>query len=238
MNLRTNTACITAADFAGDKPIVVLAPHPDDESLGCGAVLSAAFGRAGAHVICMTDGSASHPGSSDWPPARLAQLRREELGAAMTALGGGAGDLTWLGYGDTALGDADPRHIAQRIAEICHRIGADRLIATSPLDHHTDHKATAAIAEHVVTLCPWMGLFFYPVWSRWDDPDFCEKHADWRLVRVDASESRRVKLQAINAHHSQRGLIISDTEGFCLAPEMIRRFADEDELYFEVKQCL
>ncbi len=48
---------------AGAAPIVVLAPHPDDESLGCGALLAAAFAGKGARVVCLTDGSGSHPGS-------------------------------------------------------------------------------------------------------------------------------------------------------------------------------
>lgn len=51
---------------------VIVAPHPDDEILGCGGVLQLlhAAGRS-LLLISITDGTASHPGSSAWPPERL-----------------------------------------------------------------------------------------------------------------------------------------------------------------------
>lgn len=50
-----------------EGPLVLVAPHPDDEVLGLGATLAA---RApGDTVICVSDGSASHPGIVD--PAEM-----------------------------------------------------------------------------------------------------------------------------------------------------------------------
>lgn len=230
-----NTLC--ASDLAGTRSIVVLAPHPDDETLGCGALLATAFARCGAHVICMTDGSESHPGSALWPPVRLAGLRRQEFSEAVRRLGGSERDLTWLGCPDSALGACDPESIAERIAAICRRVGAERLFSASPLDHHADHKATAAIARRVVALCPFLRLFFYPVWSRWDDPEFQAKHGAWRMLRLDTVTHRAKKADAMKAHRSQLGRVVSDVAGFCLDPEMVRRFSEEDELYFEVPRC-
>ena len=89
--------------LSGREKIVVLAPHPDDETLGCGGLLARAFAGAGAHVVCVTDGSASHPASREWPPVRLAEMRRGELIEAIEILGGGAADLTWLGHPDSRL---------------------------------------------------------------------------------------------------------------------------------------
>ena len=236
-DLSQDSSCICAKDLIGANSIVVLAPHPDDETLGCGGLLATAFARGGAHVICMTDGSASHPGSAFWPPLRLAGLRRQELVAAVRRLGGTERDLTWLGCPDSALGDCNPQPIAERIAAICRQIGAERLFSTSPLDHHADHKATADIARRVVTLCPILRLFFYPVWSRWDDPEFQAKHRAWRMLRLDTETHREKKADALKAHRSQLGLVVSDVAGFCLDPEMVRRFSEEDELYFEVPRC-
>ena len=53
---------VAASVLLRGRPLLVLAPHPDDESLGCGALLAQAFAGAGAHVACLTDGAASHPG--------------------------------------------------------------------------------------------------------------------------------------------------------------------------------
>ncbi|RKJ98019.1 PIG-L family deacetylase, partial [Pseudoroseomonas wenyumeiae] len=68
--------------------LVVLAPHPDDESLGCGGLLAAAAqaGRAVA-VVFVSDGGASHPRSRRYPRLALRRLREAEALAALAALG-------------------------------------------------------------------------------------------------------------------------------------------------------
>src|SRR5690606_16204888 len=47
------------------RRITVIAPHPDDESLGCGGLIAAlaADGRA-VQVVFVTDGAGSHPNSA------------------------------------------------------------------------------------------------------------------------------------------------------------------------------
>ncbi len=83
---------------------VVIAPHPDDESLGCGGLLAllAAFGNS-AHVLVMTDGSRSHPNSPSYPAARLAALREQETLAALEVLGLPASTARFLRYPDCGL---------------------------------------------------------------------------------------------------------------------------------------
>ena len=59
------------ADFAPTLgPTVVVAPHPDDESLGCGGLL-ALLRRAGVAVgaVLVSDGTMSHPSSVKFPAA-------------------------------------------------------------------------------------------------------------------------------------------------------------------------
>lgn len=51
------------------KAVTVLAPHPDDESLGCGGALAAAVESGqDVTVVALTDGSGSHPKSKEFPP--------------------------------------------------------------------------------------------------------------------------------------------------------------------------
>ena len=71
------------------RPVVVLAPHPDDETLGCGGLiaLKRSLG-APVRVIFMTDGAGSHSGVDR--PA-LTATRKEEASAACNVLGVHAG---------------------------------------------------------------------------------------------------------------------------------------------------
>ena len=59
-------------DALADRPFVVIAPHPDDESLACGALIADAC-RQGVRgkVVIVSDGAGSHPNSKAYPPERL-----------------------------------------------------------------------------------------------------------------------------------------------------------------------
>ena len=215
-----------------DAPVLVLAPHPDDESLACGLMLADrwANGRP-AHVACLTDGAASHR-SRDWPPTRLAALRRAELEMSITRLGGDPGrDLTWMGFPDAALhrlhGPGDD--LAGRIVALADRLGARSVVAASGNDPHCDHVAGAEAAHRAQAVRPGMALWSYPVWSRW--------HA-WTAGRetpgmsVDLPARRTAKRAAIAAHRSQMGLVVrDDPDGFAMPRGFADRFAEAPELY-------
>ncbi|CAN7319316.1 PIG-L family deacetylase [Pseudorhodoferax sp. LjRoot39] len=118
---------------------VVVAPHPDDEVLAVGGLLAhaAALGRR-ALLVAVTDGEASHTGSTRWPPGRLAARRRAETRLALARLGSGAAVLR--------AGLADGRVAAQ--ADALHALllrtlqPSDRVFTTWTLDGHPDHEAT------------------------------------------------------------------------------------------------
>ncbi|MFZ3583633.1 PIG-L deacetylase family protein [Loktanella sp. DJP18] len=234
LHLTTELPRISAQALTGQAPIVVLAPHPDDESLGCGALLAHAFDTHGAHVICMTDGGGSHPGSVDWPAGRLAAMRWQELSHAIVRLGGMPTDMTWLGHPDGWLGTRDPDRIVADIVAVCRARGARHLFAPAPEDHHEDHRTTARIAQQVVRALPDLTLFSYPVWSRFDDPHFLDRVADRQPVALDSAAWRVRKGLAIAAHRTQRGLVVEDDpQGFSLPPAMIDAFTTQPEIFWK-----
>ena len=75
-----------------DRPFIVVAPHPDDESLACGGLIADAC-RQGLRgkVVIVSDGAGSHPNSKAYPPDRLRSLREEEARRAAAELGLEAG---------------------------------------------------------------------------------------------------------------------------------------------------
>jgi len=228
----TYPTAVDAGTLTGGAPIVVLAPHPDDESLGCGALLAHAFAHDGAHVICMTDGSASHLGSRAWPAARLAAERRGELRRAIGHLGGTDADMTWLGHPDGWLGAQDQDAVVATVAAICLATGARHLFAPAPEDHHEDHKATSRIAVRVADRITRLSLWTYPVWSRWDEPETwtCNNH-----LTLDIGQWRAAKRAAIQSHATQLGQVIQDDpDGFVMSKAFVDKFANSAEIYRRV----
>jgi LmbE family N-acetylglucosaminyl deacetylase len=225
-----------AALAAGPRAVLVLAPHPDDEALGCGLLLAERW-RSGrpAHVACLTDGAASHA-SAAWPPARLAALRRAEMEEALRRLGGvPARDLTWMGHPDAALdrlhGPGDD--LARGIAALVDRLGAGALVVTSPQDPHCDHLAAARAAARVAASRPGLALWTYPVWSRWRA--WAEGAPAPEGQPLDLPRHRAAKRAAIGAHRSQMGGVIADDPGgFRMPPGFAERFAAEPEIYAPV----
>lgn len=221
--------------FEGREGLVVLAPHPDDESLGCGALLARAFAGAGAHVICLTDGSASHPGSRRWTPERLAALRRAELTRALEHLGGSACDLTWLGMGDSRLYLADFAAVADMLEQIIGSQGARHVFVPAVEDHHEDHQATARIARALRASRPDWSFYSYPVWCRWDDPEFSQHIAPFAPVFLPLARHLGRKRAAIKAHRSQLGQIVTDDpSGFILPTGLVEKFLGENEIFWRM----
>ena len=142
----THIPSITAEALLAGGPVLVLAPHPDDESLACGALLAAAFSAPGGprhtHVVCLTDGAASHPGSQIVSPGDLARIRRREIETAVIRLGDAAADVTWIGAPDGAL--AATPDIVGRVTKVARDCEAGLVLAPSALDPHCDHVAGAA----------------------------------------------------------------------------------------------
>lgn len=222
-------------DLTEGAAVVVLAPHPDDESLGCGALLHAAFAGHGARVICMTDGGASHPHSAEWPRERLAELRAAELDAAVKALGGTPTCVTRLGLPDGGMSGLADRFeaLAAEVARIAEEAGARVLLSPAPTDPHCDHEATAQIAE-IAAKKAGLRLLYYPVWSLWHDPDFRENLSYSVEFAFDIGSARAAKAAAIAAHRSQHGQVVADDPGGFVLPEgFVKQFLDGQESYFE-----
>ncbi len=223
---------IDIGDLAGDGPVLVLAPHPDDETFGCGAAIVAAS-RAGRSVIvvAVTDGNASHPNSAAYPPERLAALRREELSGAVDTLTGGRGLALFLGYDDQRAPSSGPRMVeaARRLSEVVTHHRPTALWTTWRHDPHCDHRAAWALGRHVAARHGRLGFWEFPVWGRFLRASV--PHPG-RLRRFDATPFRAEKRAAIACHASQTTrLIADDPEGFVMEAATQAHFLDSPELF-------
>lgn len=124
--------------------LLVLAPHPDDESLGCGGVI-ARHSRSGGRVVVAfaTDGEAGAPERLRGP--RLAALRRAEARAACRILGA---QWEFWSLADGRLGRT--ASLIGRVSEALVRLNPAAVLRPAQDDPHSDHRALARAAARAL----------------------------------------------------------------------------------------
>lgn len=225
-------------DVTGDGTCVILAPHPDDESLGCGGLIAAcvAAGRPPL-VVVLTDGAGSHPNSRAYPPGRLRVVREAEVRDAVACLGLSADRVVFLHQPDTAAPHDGPGFdtvVTRLVALIRREANCTAILAPWRHDPHCDHEAASKAAAAAATLTGIRNLAF-PVWG-WTLPGTApipeSPAAGWRL---DIRASLPAKRAAIQAHRSQYGgLITDDPGGFRLPAALLSVFDNPYETYLPV----
>ncbi|WP_459792247.1 PIG-L deacetylase family protein [Arthrobacter sp. AD-310] len=200
-------APVLALDAAGPHTVrlVVLAAHPDDETLGAGGLVASLL-AAGAEVdvILCTAGEGSHPASPTHSPAQLASIRLEEFAAALAALGLGPEHWHFLALPDRGL-DGHASAITDAIRKAIRRLpvppGRVVLVAPYRADGHADHDALGAVAAEIARQGG-HGLLEYPIWywhwARPASPDW----QDWVRYPLDPA-ARATKARAMAAHATQ-----------------------------------
>lgn len=210
--------------------IVVIAPHPDDETLGIGGAMCLAAQRGlTVELVAVTRGEASHPHSAAITPERLAEMRVRERQRALAALGLSHARLTQLNVPDGAVPQASDlaAHLVPLIRE------ADYCFAPLRSDGHPDHDATGQAAAQACALTG-VRLCEYPVWAwHWAHPD----HGDlpWaRARRIDlSSAAQRAKAAAIEEYRSQIDPFSDDERDHVVLTQSVREhFAREFEVLF------
>jgi LmbE family N-acetylglucosaminyl deacetylase len=223
----------TLDDIAPGQALV-LAPHADDESLGCGGMIAMLSARGRPPLIVgVTDGVGSHPSSPSYPPARLRAVREDEMRAAAGILGVAPERVHFLGLPDTRapLGGPDFDAAVARVAALVREHAIETLFASWEHDPHCDHEATARLATAVAAASS-VRLLFYPVWG-WLLPaeqDLPVAAIDGMRLEIAAMLPR--KRAAIAAHRSQYAdLITDDPQGFRLPPALLATFDQPFETF-------
>jgi LmbE family N-acetylglucosaminyl deacetylase len=144
---------------AGQRWLVV-APHPDDETLGAGGLLQRAHGAGAAvRVLRLTDGEAN-PWPQRWlerrwridaaARARWAARRRAECEAALFALGlDPVADLVALGWPDGGVTDRlfdDTADTVAAFRAVVDAFAPTHLVVPAADDRHPDHNVVPVIA--------------------------------------------------------------------------------------------
>ncbi|HWF30472.1 MAG TPA: PIG-L family deacetylase [Mycobacterium sp.] len=156
-------------DLTGCPGLVVVAPHPDDETLGLGATIAQLVASAvDVRVVSVSDGGAARPGVSLSEQLRLEATRKHELRRATDVLG--IGPPISLGLPDGRLADHE-RGLTDALANILDGVAPGTwCAATWRGDGHPDHEAVGRAAADAC-LRTGATLLEYPVWMwHWASP--------------------------------------------------------------------
>ncbi|OKH29057.1 PIG-L deacetylase family protein [Chroogloeocystis siderophila] len=224
------------ADFGST---LIVAPHPDDESLGCGGAI-ALLQQLGVsvEVLIISDGTRSHPNSRRYPAPALRDLRESETRAALAVLGDKVA-VTFFCLQDGAVpnrNSADFNFAVTRLRDYLSSRDVQTIFLPWRFDPHPDHRATWELLTTAIdTANLSLRQIEYLIWD-WDplqrkNSNLPPNIKPWRL---DIGTVVDLKQQAITAYRSQTtDLIDDDPEGFRLTPEMLANFAHPWELYLE-----
>jgi len=227
-------------DIIAAAPVLVVAPHPDDETLGCGGAIALLCSLGcQVNVLVISDGTMSHPRSRQYPAPSLRALREVETRIAIVTLGVGESAVTFLKLPDGDIPTLESPNFPAAMA-LCR----DRIAALTPKtiflpwrsDPHPDHRATWQLIHAALTDLPLSPRSIeYPIWD-WDEAQRSEVPELNRVTawRLDITQVVEKKKQAIAAYRSQTtNLIDDDPEGFRLTPEMLANFTRPWEVYLE-----
>ncbi len=140
--------------------VLILAPHPDDESLSSGGLIQASLAAGAAvRVLLFTDGD-NNPWPQRWiekrwaigasDRARWGARRRAEAQQALRSLGVAAGHVHFFGLPDTGLTDLLMRAdsgLMQMLVEELREFRPTRLVIPGLQDRHPDHSAVHVLAR-------------------------------------------------------------------------------------------
>lgn len=219
--------------------IIILAPHPDDESLGCGGLIQFLVEQSVPIWVCfVTSGGASHRNSILYPPQILSEVREQEAINACEILGVNSEKIIFLRENDSQLyklQEDEKAKVVSRLSMYLKECNVDSLILPWRRDPHPDHIASYELGKQAAEIVNQdIQIVEYPIWL-WKN----SQPADWPLFdeveifRIDISAGLSKKKDAIFAHESQTSeLIKDDSQGFILTEDLLAPFLTPNEFFF------
>lgn len=213
-----------ATTIAG--PLLVLAPHSDDETLGCGATIARLAPTVPVHVAYGTDGRLSPIGPDDKaaPDTQtLVALRQTEAQEAMALLGVPVEQLHFLGLPDGRL-NAEQARLTSAIEDLIDRLCPRTVMAPFRYDQHPDHLAMHRAAVALLRSRADIQLLQYFVYYRYPllaEPDIRKWVAPEHCIGVDMAPVRVRKRQALDCYRSQVTCHFPWQQRPCLMPAIL-----------------
>lgn len=136
------------------KRIVVFAPHPDDETFGCGGTIAKRLSEGyDVLIVIMTDGRYAFRDvlgiEFDPTPEELKNIRKDEVRRAARILGMREENLIFLDFVDGTLTENEEK-AEDKVVEILSKYNPDEVYIPYKRDGHVDHRATYRIVSGAI----------------------------------------------------------------------------------------
>lgn len=177
----------------GGQRVWVIAPHPDDEAIGCaGVMLLHRHRNDEVCVVYVTDGRRSR--ALGLGPDEMTQRRKQEALASLASLG--IKCFEWLGLSE---GEWQVEQLSARLASLADVIAPDVIYAPSRVDFHPEHQLVAYVLARFLsetTLQPLMRVYqvHVPLTS-----SLTSLLADVSNVREQAGAARRAYVTQVES---------------------------------------
>lgn len=220
-----------------EESAVIIAPHQDDESLGCGGLIARRRNDGlPVHVIFITDGAASHRNHPRVNSRELSHLRHQEAMQAMARLGVERTAVHFLEEPDGTLNTISPSNrlsLVNRLAGLFIALSPSEVFLPCNPDGSSEHDATFGfVTDALIHTKLRPALWQYPVWSWWNPVLLLRcwiAAKDCR--RLPLEDFHQSKMRAIDCYQSQINPIAPDTTP-ALPPELVRIFKKNTEIFF------
>jgi len=219
--------------------LLVIAPHPDDETLGCAGLIHRQR-LADQRVSCLflTDGSASHRNHPRVTPQTLAALRADEARAATSVLGVAPHELEFLGLPDGKLPHLTPTAREQAIQDIAAcvtRLAPATILITHRHDGSSEHEASFPLLHAALRqIGQPIRVIEYPVWTLYSPRLLFRFFLNTgHLYRVHHPSLRTLKTRALANYVTQFAPLAPWTEPVQSA-DFANAFSHNDEFFVEI----
>ena len=183
-------------------PILVISPHPDDETIGCGGTLRKHVLKGDAvYVVFLTSGEAGGHGRS---AEETRDLREREARDAADILG-----LTAIEFWHEPDGKLQAtRPVVERLRRTINKLRPSTLYVTHDREMHRDHRAAVRIVDRAVSTLDGAPptIFLYEVWTPLQDIDHVEDISDVIEDKIAAVRAHRTQCDAVRFDEAVRGL--------------------------------
>ncbi|WP_458068889.1 PIG-L deacetylase family protein [Rhodanobacter sp. BL-MT-08] len=230
VNMHPSSSTLKLPAFSAQTRLLVIAPHPDDETIANGALIQRVRAAGGEVKLVLLTAGENNPWPQRWLERRLwidaadrqrwGRRRRIELGQALQQLDVPLAALQTLDWPDMGVTDVvlgSPARAVEELAAAMRAFCPDIVAMPSIDDRHPDHGSAYVLTRLALASLPDAPLqLAYLIHGH---------SAHEHVVDMSGTpEQSATKLQALNAHRSQ----------MALSRRRMRRLAGRAERYAPV----